>query len=57
MLGSELSKPNLRRILLNSFEWQCFLLSFPVFSSPEKYYDASNANYLTKKNPQLHQLQ
>lgn len=37
MVESELSKPNLRRILLNSFLWQCFLLSLPVLSSPTKH--------------------
>jgi len=37
MLESEFSKPNLRRILLNSFLWQCFLLSLPVLSSPTKH--------------------
>jgi len=37
MLESELSKPNLRRILLNSFLWQCFLLSLPLLSSPTKH--------------------
>jgi len=37
MLESEFSKPNLRRILLSSFLWQCFLLSLPVLSSPTKH--------------------
>jgi hypothetical protein len=43
MFGSELSKPNLRRILLSSFLWQSFLLSCPLLSSPEKHYNGNIA--------------
>jgi hypothetical protein len=53
MLASELSKPNLRRILFNSFLWQCFLLSLPVLSSPTKHQSVKPL----QTQPNLHNFQ